>query len=54
MEVPRVYDLFGLTHTGSYKKAKALPDMDLENPETFSNISAYNKLKKYREVAKEK
>ena len=49
-----MYDLNGLAHTTSYKKAKALSDTDLENPETFSNISAYNKLKKYKEVVKEK
>ena len=49
-----MYDLYGLAHTASYKKANALSKTDLDKPETFTNISAYNKLKKYREVAKEK
>ena len=52
--MPELYDLYGMAHTSPYKKAKALFEMDFEKPETFTNISAYHKLKKYKEVAKEK
>src|SRR3954470_6668833 len=46
--------MYGMAHTASYKKAKALSESDLATPLTFTNIAAYNKLKAYTEVAKEK
>jgi hypothetical protein len=49
-----VFDMYGMAHTASYKKAKALSESDLASPSTFTNIAAYSKLKAYTEVAKEK
>ena len=49
-----MFDNYGMAHTASYKKAKALSESDLATPSTFTNVSAYNKLKAYSEVAKEK
>ena len=49
-----MFDMYDMAHSASYKKAKALSETDVANPENFTNISAYNKLKAYREVAKEK
>jgi len=49
-----VFDMYGMAHSASYKKSKALSDTDLATPSTFTNISAYSKLKAYTEVAKEK
>ena len=49
-----MFDNFGMAHTASYKKAKALSELDLATPSTFTNVSAYNTLKAYSEVAKEK
>ena len=46
--------MYGMAHTASYKKAKALSESDLATPSTFTNVSAYSKLKAYTEVAKEK
>ena len=46
--------MYGMSHTASYKKAKALSESDLATPLTFTNVSAYSKLKAYSEVAKEK
>src|SRR4051812_44418900 len=46
--------MYGMAHTTSYKKAKALLESDLATPSTFTNIAAYSKLKDYTEVAKEK
>src|SRR3954470_19131277 len=46
--------MYGMAHTVSYKKAKALSESDLATPSTFMNIAAYSKLKAYTEVAKEK
>jgi len=46
--------MYGMAHTASYKKAKALSESDLATSSTFTNISANNKLKAYTEVAKEK
>jgi len=52
--VPQLFDMYGMAHTASYKKAKALSESDLATPSTFTNIAAYSKLKAYTEVAKEK
>ena len=49
-----MFDNYGMAHTASYKKAKALSESDLATPSTFTNVAAYDKLKAYREVAKEK
>ena len=46
--------MYGMAHSASYKKAKPLSESGVASPETFTNISAYNKLKAYSEVAKEK
>ena len=49
-----MFENYGMAHTASYKKAKALSELDLATPSTFTNPSAYSKLKAYTEVAKEK
>ena len=49
-----MFDMYGMAHTASYKKAKALSESDLATPSTFTNISAYSKIKAYTEVAKDK
>ena len=49
-----MFDNFGMAHTASYKKAKALSEEDFATASTFTSISAYSKLKAYTEVAKEK
>ena len=49
-----MFDIYGMAHLASYKKAKALSELDLSTTSTFTNVSDYNKLKAYREVAKEK
>ena len=49
-----MFDNYGMAHTASYKKAKALSESDLATPSTFTNVAAYDKLKAYSEVAKEK
>src|SRR3954470_22005671 len=46
--------MYGMDHTTSYKKAKALLESDLASPSTFTNIAAYSKIKAYTKVAKEK
>ncbi|KAI4987439.1 hypothetical protein ZWY2020_020239 [Hordeum vulgare] len=51
-EVPELYDLYGMAHTASYKKAKAFFESDLDHPEMFTNISSHHKLVKYRDVGK--
>ena len=53
MEVPQLFDMYGMAHIASYKKSKALSESDLATPSTFTN-TAYSKLKAYTEVAKEK
>ena len=49
-----MFDMYGMAHSASYKKAKALSESDHTTPSTFTNFFAYNKLKAYSEVAKEK
>jgi len=49
-----VFDNYGMAHTASYKKAKALSESDIATPSTFTNVAAYGKMKAYTEVAKEK
>ena len=48
----KVYDLYVMAHTDSYKKAKAFSTSDLGHPENFTNISSHNKLVKYRDEEK--
>ena len=54
MDVPEVFDMYGMAHSASYKTGKALSDTDLTTPSTFTNISANSKLKAYTDMAKEK
>ncbi|KAI5018828.1 hypothetical protein ZWY2020_043716 [Hordeum vulgare] len=49
MEVRELYDLYGMAHTASYKKAKAFSESDLDHPEKFTNISPHNKLVIYND-----
>ena len=49
-----MFNIYGMARTTSYKKSKALSESDLATPSTFTNVSAYGKLKAYSEVAKEK
>ena len=50
--MPKVYDLYAMAHTASYKKVKAFSESDLDHPENFTNICSHNKLMKYRDEAK--
>ncbi|KAI4987742.1 hypothetical protein ZWY2020_028500 [Hordeum vulgare] len=52
MEMPELYDLYGMAHTTSYTKAKAFSESDLDDPKNFTNISSHHKLMKYRDVGK--
>ena len=49
-----MFDNYGMAHTASYEKAKALSESDIATPSTFTNAAAYGKMKSYTEVAKEK
>ena len=49
-----MFDMYGMAHKTSYKKAKSLSESDLATPSTFTNIAAYSKLKAYTKVVKEK
>ncbi|KAI4988046.1 hypothetical protein ZWY2020_029676 [Hordeum vulgare] len=51
-EAPRMYDLYAMAHTASYKKVKAFSESDLEHLENFTNISSHDKLMKYRDHGK--
>ena len=51
-EVPEVFDLYAMAHTAKYNKAKAFSESDLDNPESFTNISSHNKLVRYRDKGK--
>jgi hypothetical protein len=50
--VPPLFDLYAMAHTAPYKKAKAFSEDDLDDPESFSNISSHNKLVRYRDEGK--
>uniref|UniRef100_A0A8I6WJZ8 Uncharacterized protein n=1 Tax=Hordeum vulgare subsp. vulgare TaxID=112509 RepID=A0A8I6WJZ8_HORVV len=50
--MPHLYDLYGMAHTASYKKAKAFSESDLDDPNNFTNISSHHKLVAYRDVGK--
>ncbi|KAI4969697.1 hypothetical protein ZWY2020_000611 [Hordeum vulgare] len=43
-EMPHLYDLYGMAHTASYKKAKEFSESDLDDPNNFTNISSHQKL----------
>ena len=47
-----MYDLYGMAHTASYKKAKEFSDFVLDHLEKFTNNSSHHKLVKYRDVGK--
>ena len=47
-----LYDLYGMAHTASYKKAKAFSESDLDDPSNFTNISSHQKLVVYRDAGK--
>ncbi|KAI4973261.1 hypothetical protein ZWY2020_028969 [Hordeum vulgare] len=51
-EMPHLYDLYGMAHTASYKKAKAFSESDLDDPSNFTNISSHQKLVAYRDAGK--
>ncbi|KAI4975458.1 hypothetical protein ZWY2020_049065 [Hordeum vulgare] len=51
-EMPHLYDLCGMAHTASYKKAKAISESDLDDPNNFTNISSHHKLVTYRDTGK--
>ena len=51
-KVPKVYDLYAMAHTGSYKKVKAFSQSDLDDANNFTNISSHNKLVRYRDEGK--
>uniref|UniRef100_A0A8I6WP09 Uncharacterized protein n=1 Tax=Hordeum vulgare subsp. vulgare TaxID=112509 RepID=A0A8I6WP09_HORVV len=50
--MPHLYDLYGMAHTASYKKAKAFSESDLDDPNNFTNISSHQKLVAYRDAGK--
>ena len=50
--MPELYDLYGMAHTTSYKKAKAFFESDLDDPNNFTNISSHHKLVKYTGTGK--
>uniref|UniRef100_A0A8I6YCE5 Uncharacterized protein n=1 Tax=Hordeum vulgare subsp. vulgare TaxID=112509 RepID=A0A8I6YCE5_HORVV len=50
--MPHLYDLDGMAHTASYKKAKAFSESDLDDPNNFTNISSHHKLVAYRDTGK--
>ena len=50
--MPHLYDLYGMAHTASYKKAKAFSESDLDDPNNFANISSHHKIVKYRDTGK--
>ena len=50
--MPELYDLYGMAHTASYKKAKALSQRDLVHLEKSTNINSHNKLVRYKAVGK--
>ena len=50
--MPHLYDLYGMAHTASYKKAKAFSESDLDDPNNFTNISSHQKLMAYRKTGK--
>ena len=52
MEMPELYDLYGMAQTASYKKAKAFSESHLDDPNNFTNISSHHKLMKYRDTWK--
>ena len=50
--MPHLYDLYGMAHTTSYKKAKAFSESDQDDPNNFTNISSHQKLVAYRDAGK--
>ena len=47
-----MYDLYGMAHTASYKKAKAFSESDLDDPNNFTLISSHHKLVAYMDAGK--
>uniref|UniRef100_A0A8I6XNF9 Uncharacterized protein n=1 Tax=Hordeum vulgare subsp. vulgare TaxID=112509 RepID=A0A8I6XNF9_HORVV len=50
--MPHLYDLYGMAHTASYKKAKAFSESGLDDPNNFTNISSHHKLVACRDAGK--
>ena len=48
--MPLLYDLYAMAHMAPFKKAKAFSEDDLDQSESFTNISSHNKLVRYRDV----
>ncbi|KAI5016117.1 hypothetical protein ZWY2020_005968 [Hordeum vulgare] len=51
-EMPHLYDLYGMAHTASYKKAKAFSKSGLDDPNNFTHISSHQKLVAYKDAGK--
>ena len=50
--MPELFDLYAMSNTASYKKAKAFSESDLDHPEKFTNTASHNKLVMYRDEGK--
>uniref|UniRef100_A0A8I7B764 Uncharacterized protein n=1 Tax=Hordeum vulgare subsp. vulgare TaxID=112509 RepID=A0A8I7B764_HORVV len=50
--MPHLYDLYGMAHTATYKKAKAFSESDLDDPNNFTNISSHHKLVTCKDTGK--
>ena len=50
--MPGLFDLYAMSNTASYKKAKAFSESDLDDPEKFSNRASHHKLVRYRDEGK--
>ena len=50
--MPELFNLYGMSNTTSYKKAKAFSESDLDDAEKFSNRASHHKLVRYRDEGK--
>ena len=50
--MPELFDLYAMSNTASYKKAKAFSESDLDDPEKFTNPTSHHKLVSYRDQGK--
>ena len=50
--MPQLFDLYAMSNTASYKKAKAFSESDLDDPNKFTNRASHNKLVRYRDEGK--
>ena len=50
--MPELFDLYAMSNTASYKKAKAFSESDLDDPEKFTNRASHHKLVRYRDEGK--